>query len=197
MAVKENLYVVLPPPKVLDEAEFFEFAATFNFFCDQEDFSDEWAAFESGERELTRTQVLLENHEYIAIFIHGIMVAGPTAASMLLAWFDYNSINTYENYSNLVDWHYTEWDDVPDSVQWHHFDYHIPNTSYELADEMETDGSGSTYCDNMVPGTCGVANGYHDYEFTGTYYDDHGTTWYFNNIRDFVDDGLPINDLDQ
>ncbi|MDP8323411.1 MAG: hypothetical protein RAO94_13785, partial [Candidatus Stygibacter australis] len=182
---------VLPPPKVLDEAEFFEFAATFNFFCDQEDFSDEWAAFESGERELTRTQVLLENHEYMPFYSwhHG---CGPTAASMLLAWFDYNSINTYENYSNLVDWHYTEWDDVPDSVQWHHFDYHIPNTSYELADEMETDGSGSTYCDNMVPGTCGVANGYHDYEFTGTYYDDHGTTWYFNNIRDFVDDGLPI-----
>jgi Big-like domain-containing protein/type IX secretion system substrate protein/peptidase C39-like protein len=188
----EKKYIrLLPPAKVVEESEFFEFAATFNFFCDREDFSEEWSAFESGRRELSRNEVLLENHEYMPFYSwhHG---CGPTAAAMLLAWFDYNSINTVQNYSNLVDWHYKGWDDVPDSVQWHHFDYHIPNTSYELADEMETDGSGSTYCDNMVPGTCGVANSYHDYEFTGSQYDGHGTTWYFNNIKDFVDDGLPI-----
>ncbi len=182
---------VLPPEKVLNEEDFFDFAEGLNFFCEQGDYSQEWDDFASGRRELTRERILMNNHEYMP-FYPWHYGCGPTAAAMLLAWFDYNSINTWDNYSLLVDYHVTEWDDYPDSLQWHHYDYKIPNTSHQLKSAMNTNSSGSTYCCDMVPGTLEVTNSYHDYSFQGHYYEGHGTTFLYNRVRDFVQDGLPL-----
>jgi Big-like domain-containing protein/cadherin-like protein/type IX secretion system substrate protein/centrosomal CEP192-like protein/peptidase C39-like protein len=177
----ERKYIrVLPPQKVLGEQDFFEFTSGLDFFLKRDDFSEEWSSYESGERDLTRSDVLLVNHEYMP-FYSWYDGCSPTSASMLLAWYDYNSINTYENYSNLVDWHYKDGND-----------YHNPNTNYQLVDAMDTNSSGDTGREDIVPGILEVANGYHDYEFSGSYIEDHNTTWYFNEIKDWVDDGLPL-----
>ncbi|MDP8219911.1 MAG: choice-of-anchor D domain-containing protein, partial [Candidatus Stygibacter frigidus] len=181
----ERKYIrVLAPVKVIDETEFYEFAESLEFFCNREDFSEEWSAFENGDRELTRSEVLLVNHEYMP-FYPWHYGCGPTAAAMLLAWFDYNSINTVQNYSNLVDWIYAE-------VDGEAIDYHVPNTSWELKEDMETDDAGETLCRNMVSGTLAVTNDRNNYEFTGSRYNGHVPDWYFNCVRDFVQDGLPL-----
>ncbi|MDP8209350.1 MAG: tandem-95 repeat protein [Candidatus Stygibacter australis] len=181
----ERKYIrVLPPAKVVEEGDFIEFAESIDFFCDREDYSAEWSAFESGERELTRSQVCLVNHEYMP-FYPWHYGCGPTAAAMLLGWYDYNSINTVQNYSKLVDWVFAEVDGAS-------IDYHVPNTSWELKEDMETDDIGGTFCRNMVSGTLAVTNDRNNYEFTGSRYQDHEPNWYFDRVRDYVQDGFPM-----
>ncbi|MCF7913337.1 MAG: choice-of-anchor D domain-containing protein, partial [Candidatus Cloacimonetes bacterium] len=186
----EKKYIrLLPPAKVLEEAEFFEFAAGFNFFCERADRQQKWAEYASGERELSRDWVYIENHELMP-FYPWHYGCGPTAASMLLAWFDYNSINSIYKCSCLVDYHWTELVGDPSNPQ---YDYNVPNVAYELQNVMETNNAGWTLCRNIVPGILEVCNDYHDYEFEGiAVYTDHDTTWYYNNVVDYTEDGLPI-----
>jgi len=177
---KEVYINVFPNTQVVDREKFFEITQPMPFFCAKGDYSAEWQAFETGIPMASKAEVWIP-HPEMCKFYDWSYGCTPTAAAMLLSWWDYNSINTDDNYARLVDFYFERWDDVQEEDDWQ-----VPNVQKELAIHMLTDTlTGETDRDNIEMGfntVCNLMN-YNQYNFSITDHDQGGDfEWYFNKI---------------
>ncbi len=183
---------IKPFPKLVSatEAEFHQKVDALPFFCAREDFSAEWDRYLSGNTDAPGVQVWIPNHDGNCRFYDWSYGCSPTAAAMLLSYWDYLSLSSASNYAKLVDYYFQRWDGIQGEI-----DYQVPNTNKELAIAMNTDTvvDGGTDRDNIVPGYASVCNTTNGYNFACT---DHGEStvatcwaWVVNDI----DAGRPIH----
>lgn len=176
-----DVYInVFPKTQVVGREKFLEITQTKLFFCTKGDFSEEWNAYQTGIPMASKAEVWISHPENCK-FYDWSYGCTPTAAAMLLSWWDYNSINTDDNYARLVDFYFERWDDVEEEDDWQ-----VPNVQKELAIELGTDTlTGETDRDNIEMGfntVCNLLN-YNQYNFSITDHDQGGDyEWYFNKI---------------
>jgi hypothetical protein len=178
---KDEVYVkVFPETRVVNREEFHRIVDGKSFFCAQGDFSGEWAQYQGGQMDAPTGQVWIPNHDGNCKFYDWSYGCSPTAAAMLLSYWDYLSSISSNNYSKLVDYYFQRWDGIQGET-----DYQVPNTNKELAIAMHTDTvvEGGTDRDDIAPGYTAVCNTTNGYNFTCTSHD-HGTdvVWYFDKI---------------
>ncbi len=182
-----EIYICLNPvEKVISVSEFTELKSSSEFFCETKDYSNEWNDFINGRMITSRSDTFISNYE-LCPFYDWSYGCGPTAASMVLAWWDYNSINTTNNYAKLVDYHFTRYDDIQN--EW---DYQVPNLLEELADAMGTDSSGSTQISDLSPGIEEVANTINGYNFSASHITASDTDALFSLIEAEIDSDRPV-----
>lgn len=153
------------PAKVATEQEFRAAVEGSNFFCQTGDFTDEWEYYLYRNRTMSRTQVMIPYHDECCPFYDWSFGCSPTAAAMLLAYWDLKS--TYGNgqcYGSLVDYHFTRYDPRENET-----DYNVPNLQQELAIGMGTDlSTGGTLVEDIAPGIEWVTNLVNGYSFSAT-----------------------------
>ncbi|NQV02511.1 MAG: hypothetical protein HQ542_07685 [Bacteroidia bacterium] len=178
----EDIYIkVFPDLKVVDHAGFHQIVDPLDDICITGDFSAEWEQYLNGPPDAPTAAVWIPNHDGNCRFYDWSYGCSPTAAAMLLSYWDYVSIvSGYSNYAKLIDFYYRRWDGIQGET-----DYQVPNVNKQLAIAMNTDtvvGGGTTRTD-IVPGYTSVTNTTNGYNFVNTHHD-HGTdyVWYFNKI---------------
>jgi len=179
----EEIYIkVFPEVKVVNQAEFHQIVDPLDDICHKGDFTAEWQSYLNGYfPDSPAAQVWIPNHDGNCKFYDWSYGCSPTAAAMLLSYWDYVSMVVgYSNYGKLIDWYFQRWDGIQVET-----DYQVPNTNKELAIAMGTDTvvGGGTDRTNIVPGYTTVTNTNNGYSFTNTHHD-HGTdyVWYFDKI---------------
>ncbi len=189
----EDIYVVaFPAIKAVSKDEFHQIVDSKSFFCARGDYSAEWAQYLGGQFDSPAAQVWIPNHDGNCRFYDWSYGCSPTAAAMLLSYWDYVSSISASNYSKLVDYYFQRWDGIEGET-----DYQVPNTNKELAIAMNTDTilEGGTDRIDIAPGYATVCNNYNGYNFTCTDHD-HGSdyVWYFNKIASEIGTyGRPIH----
>ncbi len=179
----QDIYIkVFPKPEAVSEQEFHKIAGN-KEDIKTGDFSSKWDKYISGNVTVGKSQVWIPNHDGYCKFYDWSYGCAPTAAAMLVSWWDFNSINTVDNYSKLVDYNFQRYDYVQSS-----FDYQVPNVQKELAIAMDTDtlNGGGTNGWMIAPAFNQVCsdNGYNFYAERHI----HGTDsiWYFNKIQNEI-----------
>jgi len=179
-----------PPAKVGNEQEFRTAAGESGFFCETGDFTSEWEDYLSRNRTMSRTEAILPYHDECFPFYDWSYGCSPTAAAMLLAYWDLKS--TYGNgqpYGKLVDYHFERYDPVEDET-----DTHVPNLQLELSNAMNTDlDTGSTDREDIAPAYETVANAINGYNFSASYHSGESTTWYFNEVVSEINSNRPLH----
>ncbi len=175
----DDIYVkVFPKPEAVSKKEFYQIVDN-KEGVKTGDFSSKWDKYISGNVQAGKSQVWIPNHDGYCKFYDWSYGCGPTAAAMLLSWWDFNSINTATNYSKLVDYHFQR-PDIGGAM-----DYQVPNVQKELAIAMNTDtvSSGGTVGWMIAPGFDQVCddNGY-DF-FCQRHIHDDIPFWYINKIK--------------
>jgi hypothetical protein len=185
---QKEVYVrVFPPPTVYSEDEFTRKVKEVVGPSRKGDFRLLWQEFESGKK------LSLKANHYIPMqeecpYYDWSYGCSPTAAAMLLAYWDNYSLYSPDNYANLVDYHLQRWDSVEEET-----DYQVPNLQLQLALAMSTDTlSGSTSRDNIAPGYVHCANFINGYGFSS--WRVHGSyTQLFDTLTQHIDAGRPIH----
>lgn len=190
--IKEIYICVFPRTQIANKMEFDKIVEPFGFFCSKGDFKQEWDQYLKGTIKPGKAEVWIPNHDGYCMFYDWSYGCTPTAAAMLLSYWDYNSINTADNYSKLIDYHFQRWDGI-EGMEW---DYQVPNVQKELAIAMDTDTvtGGSTDRNDIAPGYAYVCNNINGYYFNCSFHDHGGDyVWYFNKIQEEVNAGRPIH----
>ena len=152
--------------------EFHALVDNLKFFTARGDFSAEWNKCLSGEMDAPAAQVMIPNHDGNCKFYDWSYGCSPTAAAMLLSYWDFVSAISGSNYSKLVDYHFSRYDDI--QVE---YDYQVPNTNKELAIYMNTDTTdGGTARSDIVPGYNTLCNTVNGYNFVNTDYGEESYT---------------------
>jgi uncharacterized protein (TIGR02145 family) len=183
----KDVYInVFPKTQVVEREKFLELTQSMPFFCAKGDYSGEWNAYQTGVPMASKAEVWIPNPEMCKYYDWSYGCT-PTAATMLLSWWDYNSINTDENYSKLIDIYFQRWDAIQGTGE---NDYQVPNLQRELAIHMDTDTiiTGSTYYYDIDPGIIDVCNllNYNNYSFDASTYTAHDVEWYFDKIMEEI-----------
>jgi hypothetical protein len=177
---KEIYIKLFPKVTAVEKSEFQEIIKPLYFFNGVGNFDEEWDSFLNQGIQAGKAEVWIPNHDGHCKFYDWSYGCSPTAAAMLLSYWDFVSLHNTLNYSKLVDHHFHRWDGI--QGEW---DYQVPNVNKELAIAMETDtvSSGGTERINIAPGYASVCNSTNGYSFTCTNHD-HGSdfVWYFNKI---------------
>ena len=130
----EKIYVNLfPPAKVATESEFQSLIAGKNGTQYQDDYSEEWDSYLKGKVIDNKADVYITHHE-MCPFLDWSYGCTPTAAAMMLEWWDNNSINSDWDFSALAGYYYQRWDAVEGET-----DYNVSNLHKLLAIGMDTD----------------------------------------------------------
>ena len=185
----KEIYVRLYPfSQVIMRTEFEGMMLDRDFFCETGDFEQQWTDQLSGNIRSERSETYIPDED-LCPFYDWSYGCSPTAAAMLLAWWDNRSISESDNYAKLVDYHFRRWDNIQGSGEW---DLHVPNLQEELAIAMETDSSGGTSGSKINDGIEDVCNDINGYNFSSSR-DVIGSTWaHFTDIVDEIDAGRPV-----
>ena len=161
----EDSYVkAFPKLTAVNRTEFHRIVDPLEFFTATGDFTDEWNKYLSGQMNAPTAAVMIPNHDGNCKYYDWSYGCSPTAAAMLLSYWDYLSSISSSNYSKLVDYYFQRYDGV--QADW---DYQVPNTNKELAIGMNTDTTnGSTARSDIVPGYNSVCNSINGYNFINT-----------------------------
>ncbi len=177
----DDIYVkAFPKLQAAGKDEFQQIIKPLGFFCIKGDFSSEWNKYLNREMDAPAAEVWIPNHDGNCKFYDWSYGCSPTAAAMLLSYWDYVSAVSANNYSKLIDYYFQRSDGLEGET-----DYQVPNTNKELAIAMNTDtiSTGLTDRDEIAPGYTSVCNTTNGYNFTCTQFD-HGMDydWYFSKI---------------
>ncbi|MBC8485604.1 MAG: hypothetical protein H8D45_06145 [Bacteroidetes bacterium] len=188
----EEVYIcVFPKILIVNKIQFDIIIEPLGFFCSKGDFTEEWDQYLKGNIKPGKAEIWIPYHDGNCKFYDWSYGCSPTAAAMLLSYWDYNSINTTDNYSKLIDSHYERWDGI--EAEW---DYQVPNAQKELAIAMGTDTIffGSTDRTDIAPGYAYVCNNINGYNFNCFHHDEGSDyVWYFTKIFDEINLGRPIH----
>lgn len=162
----DEIYVkVFPKIIIAGRVEFHRIVDKLPGFPVTGDFTSEWGQYLGGRADSPAAQVWIPNHDGNCRFYDWSYGCSPTAAAMLLSYWDYISIMSSNNYAKLIDYYYQRWDGIQGET-----DYQVPNTNKELAIAMNTDTvvEGGTDRDDIAPGYAIVCNTNNGYNFTCT-----------------------------
>ncbi len=181
----DDIYInVFPRFQAVNYQKFHEIVDPQDVFCATGDFSEEWDQYLNKGLQAGKAEVWIPNHDGYCKYYDWSYGCSPCAASMLLSWWDFNSINTSSNYANLVDRHFARWDGIQGEM-----DYQVPNVNKELAIAMNTDTvvDGGTARSDIAPGYDQVCDN-NGYNFVCTHHNvgDDQFVWYFNKIASEV-----------
>ncbi|MBS3768254.1 MAG: C39 family peptidase, partial [Candidatus Cloacimonetes bacterium] len=180
------------PAKIANEQEFLTESNKFDFFCETGDYSKQWDDYLNKGRIMSRAEEWIPYHDECCPFYDWSYGCSPTAAAMLMAYWDHRSMYSSYNYAKLVDFHFERTD--PLSGGSCTIDTHVPNVQEQLATAMDTDlSTGGTERVDIAPGYEEVANTYNGYSFSASYHSGHTTTWYFNEVMDEIDANRPLH----
>ena len=180
-----------PPAKVGNEQEFRSAADGFDFFCETDDYESEWEDYLERGRVMSRSESWIPYHDECCPFYDWSYGCSPTAAAMLVAYWDHRSMYSTSNYSKFVDYHFERND--PLSGGSCTIDSHCPNVMEELATAMSTNlGTGGTDRSNIAPGYNTVATN-NGYTFSCSYNSGQTTTWYFNKVISEINADRPLH----
>jgi hypothetical protein len=176
----DDVYVkVFPRSQAVNEMEFHGIVDDMAFFCETGNFSSIWDQYISGNVLAGKSQVWIPNHDGYCKFYDYSYGCTPTAAAMLVSWWDYNSINSTDKFSKLIDYHFERGDEIQGEI-----DYQVPNAQKELAIAMNTDTlAGSTDVENISSGLEYFLNTVNNYNFSCPNYGFQSSTWNFNKIQ--------------
>ena len=179
------------PAKVGNEQEFRSAADEFEFFCETGNFETQWDDYLYRQRTISRTVSEIPYHDECCPFYDWSYGCTPTAAAMLLAYWDHRSMYSTSNYSKFVDYHFERTD--PLSGGSCSIDSHCPNVMPELATAMNTDLlTGGTYRSDIAPGYNIVATN-NGYSFSCSYNSGQTTDWYFNKVVSEINADRPLH----
>lgn len=178
----QKQYINLEPrPVALSEAEFREMTATRRYFWEDDNNEEEWQTFVDEEQIIGRSYVMIPGENYMPYYewSYGCV---PTAAAMVLAWWD-----NYHGLGKLIDYHLTRSDNIQGG-----YDHHVPSILSILANAMytgETSGNTDPWDVNDGFELAAAHQGYiFDCEGSwGLWWDDY----FFDEIKDFINDGTP------
>ena len=176
-----DIYIKVFPKLVLaDHAEFHRIVDHLPFFTMRGDYTGEWDQYLSGSiGDAPSAQVWIPSHDGNCRFYDWSYGCSPTAAAMLLSYWDYLSLSSSSNYAKLIDYYFQRWDGIQNET-----DYQVPNTNKELAIAMNTDTiyEGGTDRDDIAPGYASVCNTTNGYNFTCTAQPSGQTVAYYWNF---------------
>ncbi|MCX6305619.1 MAG: T9SS type A sorting domain-containing protein [Bacteroidetes bacterium] len=175
----EDIYVkAFPKLTAVNKTEFHLIVDQLGFFTAKGDFTEEWNKYLTGQMDAPSAAVMIPNHDGNCKYYDWSYGCSPTAAAMLLSYWDYVSSISSANYAKLVDFHFSRYDDI--QGEW---DYQVPNTNKELAIYMNTDtATGGTDRGDIVPGYNTVCNSINGYNFVNTDYGEESYTTCWNRI---------------
>jgi len=174
---------VSPTGGIVDDAGFLDLKKNKKMFCKTGDFSLEWANYKNGFVPDTKGDVLVPYYTYMP-FIDWSYGCSPTAAMMILAYYDYRSMVTTSKYPLMVSNIFQRNDIVTGGMS-----YTVCGTHRQLAIQMNTDTieEGMTYMWNVDNGMQAVTNGSLGYNFD--IYNKYSTPW--TRLKDEIDAGRP------
>jgi len=179
---------IFPPPTVYSESEFDAKVRQEFGLPEKGDLRSLWLEFEQGKTLSLNIDHLIHRENECCPFYDWSYGCSPTAAAMLLAYWDNYGLYSPNNYARLVDYHFERWDCVQGET-----DYQVPNLQRELALAMHTDTiTGGTYRDSIAPGYVYCANNINDYSFSSRRV--YGTSAeLFDTLTQEIDAGHPIH----
>jgi len=131
---KEEVYVNLfPPVKIVGKQDFLTLTANKSGSAYQDNYSAEWDSYFKGKVIDNKADVYISHHE-MCPFLDWSYGCTPTAAAMMLEWWDNNSINSDWDFSALAGYYFQRWDSLQGET-----DYNVSNLHWLLALGMETD----------------------------------------------------------
>jgi hypothetical protein len=132
-----------PYTKILDETAFLKYIQDIDYFWQRDSFDKDWPKFLKNKEPVKSGIVFIPGNEAPFMpYLEWSYGCTPTAAAMLLAWWD-----NLQDYGNLIKYYMDRWDPVQNNT-----DYHVPDAQKALASWMETDPDGTTYRWNICDG---------------------------------------------
>lgn len=180
----KKLYICTSPTGgILNEPDFLGKKNSSGHFCETGDFKDQWETYKNGYLLLTETDKYISYYDCMP-FYDWSYGCSPTAAAMLLAWYDNRSMHVSAKYSNFVGWHYQRWDALENET-----DYNVSNLQRSLALAMSTDTlTGNSQQSDIDNGIEYVANDLRDYDFEAV----NRYTFMWTRLKNDIDDGKPL-----
>ncbi|MBN2175195.1 MAG: C39 family peptidase, partial [Bacteroidales bacterium] len=178
------------PAQLGDYNVFMNTISDMGFLCQTGDYNDEWDQYQYGGKGKSKTTSYIPYYDEMP-FYDWSYGCSPTAAAMLVAYWDVVSMHNSTNYSKFVDYHFERTD--PLNGGGCSIDSHVPNVQEELATAMNTNlSTGGTDRADIAPGYSTVATN-NGYSFSCSYHHDQTTTWYFNEVMDEIDADRPLH----
>lgn len=158
-----------PVIKVLNEGDFNKLKNEKVFFCSKGYFKNIWDEYEKNTKVLdVKDPPTIPSPEYCP-YLDWSYGCTPTAAAMVLAYWDNYSEWAPAVYSNLVDFYFQRIDHVENEM-----DFQVANLQEQLAEAMETSINGWTTVSKRGPGIIKVCN---DDEYENNYNFDTECIW--------------------
>jgi len=181
---KENIYInPLPFPVKLSEVDFHKKLNDGVYFWDKEEFDEEWDLVWDTIPDRSVNDVLIPGLDKMP-FIPWAYGCSPTAAAMILAWWD-----NYAGAGKMSAYQFTRYDPVLDAVR-----PHTTNLVRILAHEMGTNynETGGTFIGNIADGIDEAAEVWGYSCNTGSMWaHHHSTESLFNRLKNVIDSGIP------
>ena len=158
-----------PPFEVASLQSFNNMIAQVDFFIKSGDYTNQWNEYLNNSKQIPKGDVFIEYYEECCPYYDWSYGCTPTAAAMLLAYWDHKSMIYAANYGKFVDYHFERTDPLQGGQC--DIDTHVPNLQEELAIAMNTNlSNGSTNPLNIAPGYEEVTNVINGYSFTIDYH---------------------------
>jgi hypothetical protein len=179
----QKAYVCTSPTGgIISETEFLEKKTNTGYFCKTGNFKDQWETYKNGYLLLTDADKYIPYHECMPYYDWSYGCS-PTAATMLLAWYDNRSQYVSSKYSWFVNNHFQRYDTKEKET-----DYNVANLQRDLALAMSTDTlTGLTQCSDIDNGIEFVANDQCGYSFEAV----NRYTFLWTRLKNDIDDGKP------
>jgi hypothetical protein len=163
---KEEIYINLfPPSKVINKSEFQNLISGKSGLLFQDNYSTEWDSFQKGKVIDNKADIYIDHHE-MCPYLDWSYGCSPTAAAMVLEWWDNNSINSDWDFSALAGYYFQRTDAIEGET-----DYNVSNLHKLLALGMDTDTTtGSTWNYNMEDGIQWATNTMLGYNINADWY---------------------------
>jgi len=158
----EKQYICPAPGKgVISEADFLARKTKTENTFKSSDYTNEWEKYKAGFIHPTDGDNYVPYYEYMP-FIDWSYGCSPTAAMMLIAYYDYRSVVASSKFPLMVINTFDRWDGIQGEQ-----DYYVCGTHSQLAYQMDTDTiyEGMTYIWNVDEGMEAVINGSLGYDF--------------------------------
>ena len=158
----EKQYICPAPGKgVISETDFLARKTKTENTFKSSDYTIEWEKYKAGFVHPTKGDTYVPYYEYMP-FIDWSYGCSPTAAMMLIAYYDYRSVVASSKFPLMVVNTFDRWDGIVGEQ-----DYYVCGTHRQLAVQMDTDTiyEGITYVWNVDEGMEAVTNGSCGYNF--------------------------------
>ncbi len=158
----EMHYICPAPAKgVISETDFLARKAKAKNTFKSSDYTVEWEKYKAGFVHPAKGDTYVPYYEYMP-FIDWSYGCSPTAAMMLIAYYDYRSVVASSKFPFMVVNTFDRWDGIQEEQ-----DYYVCGTHRQLAIQMDTDTiyEGLSYTWNIDDGLEAVTNGSCGYNF--------------------------------